>query len=70
MVTIQLEVVSEYQYLGILFNYNGSFKKAVAMRQEKALKAQFSLLVEARTLHLPADITKESKISLMTYKLT
>ena len=29
------------------------------MCQEKALKAQFSLLVKARNLHLPADITCE-----------
>ena len=41
---LYLERVDEYVYLGITFNYNGSFIKAIKALQSKAYKAIYSLI--------------------------
>ena len=57
---VQLEVVSEYKYLGILFSRSGSFsaakKKYIANQNTRAM---FSLLKKARDLLLPLDLQIE-----------
>ena len=38
-----IEQVEDYIYLGICFNWNGSFLKAKKLLQDKASKAMYSL---------------------------
>ena len=40
----EIEVVEQYVYLGILFNYNGSFKKAIDKQITQARKAMFAVI--------------------------
>ena len=51
-----LEIVQEFKYLGVIFNYNGSFVKNRKHVYEQAQRAMFSLL---RQLDLPLDIQLE-----------
>ena len=51
-----LERVDEYVYLGITFNYNGSFIKTIKTLQSKAYKAMYSLIQNGRRLNLPCHI--------------
>jgi hypothetical protein len=39
----ELEIVNEFNYLGILFNRTGNFNKAIKKQAEKATKAMFDL---------------------------
>jgi len=50
-----LEVVDEYLYLGILFNYNGTFTKAIKRLRDIANKAMFSILSKGRKYGLDID---------------
>ena len=52
----QVEVVDDYVYLGVKFNYNGSFTKAIDKQIDQARKAMFSMITKARRLLLPLDI--------------
>ena len=52
----EIEVVDDYVYLGIKFNYNNSFSKAVEKQLVLAKKAMFSLLSKVENLNLPVDI--------------
>lgn len=56
---VQLEVVTEYKYLGILFNRSGSFLAAKKYIASQASRAMFSLLKKARSLLLSLDIQIE-----------
>ena len=53
---IDLEQVEDYIYLGICFNWNGSFVKAKKRLHDKASKAMYSLIQKGRRLNLPTDI--------------
>ena len=53
---IDLEQVEDYIYLGICFNWNGSFVKAKKLLHDKASKAIYSLIQKGRRLNLPTDI--------------
>ena len=57
--TDTIKVVDDYVYLGVKFNYNGSFKKAIAKQVTQARKALFGMLSKARSLVLPIDIQCE-----------
>ena len=46
----------EYTYLGIKFNYNGSFEKAMSKQVNQAKRALYSLVSKFRKLNLPYDI--------------
>ena len=52
----KLEIVRDYQYLGLIFNYNGKFNKAKQKLYEKGSRAMFSLLRKARCLFSPLDV--------------
>ena len=54
-----LENVQELKYLGVIFNYNGSFVKNRKHVYEQAQRAMFSLLRRSRQLDLPLDIQLE-----------
>jgi hypothetical protein len=51
-----IEVVQDFNYLGIKFNYNNKFKKAISKQVNQARRAMFSLITKARKLDLPIDI--------------
>ena len=51
-----LDTVDEYNYLGLVFNYNAKFKIAKSHLYQKGCRAMFSLLKKARNLSFPLDI--------------
>uniref|UniRef100_A0ABM0MA50 RNA-directed DNA polymerase from mobile element jockey-like n=1 Tax=Saccoglossus kowalevskii TaxID=10224 RepID=A0ABM0MA50_SACKO len=51
-----IEVTFDYIYLGITFNYNNKFRKAICKQTNQARCAMFSLLMEAKQLCPPIDI--------------
>ncbi|XP_071508531.1 uncharacterized protein [Diadema antillarum] len=55
----KLDVVDDFVYLGIQFNYNGSFKKAISKQVTQARKALFSMSLKVQKLKLPVDIQCE-----------
>lgn len=56
---VKIEVVHQFQYLGITINYNGSFKPAQQVLYNRASKAMFSLIRKMKKLLLPIDIQIE-----------
>ena len=53
---LDLDLADDYVYLGICFNWNGSFVKAKKILHDKASKAMYSLIQKGRWLKLPTDI--------------
>ena len=54
-----VDVVWDYKYLGVKFNYNNKLKKAQQLQFLLANMAMFSLLSKCRQLNLPLDIQLE-----------
>ena len=54
-----VDVVDDYTYLGVVFNYNGKFHKAIAKQVLQGKKAFYSLLNKVYNLNLPFDISLE-----------
>ena len=54
-----IEVVDDYTYLGTVFNFNGSFKKAIEKQINQGRRAYYALLSKIRKLQLPVDIAFE-----------
>jgi hypothetical protein len=52
----ELEIVEDFSYLGVLFNFNGKFYKAKKRIVEQARKAMFSVVKKSRKLNLPVSI--------------
>ena len=48
-----------YVYLGVVFNYNGSFTKAIDKQLTQGKKAYYALLSKVYRLRLPVDISRE-----------
>ena len=61
-----LEIVDDFSYLGIKFNYNGKFGKTKKHLVDKARKAMFSLVRKARKLFLPIDLQLHLFDSMIT----
>ena len=56
----ELEIVNEFNYLGILFNRTGNFNnKAIKKQAEKATKAMFEVLKRGRTHNLSIECQLE-----------
>ena len=53
---VKLEIVRDYQYLGLIFNYNGKLNKTKQKLFEKGSRAMFSLLSKGRCLFSPLDV--------------
>ena len=51
-----IEVVSSYNYLEVLFNYDGKFGRSIKKQISQAKRALFALLSKARKLQLPLDL--------------
>ena len=56
MKKIELAVVGQYKYLGLIFNYNGKCTEAKKQLVVKGNRAMFLLLRKYRQLQLPVDI--------------
>ena len=54
-----LEIVSTFKYLGIIFNVNGNFSLAKQQQKTQAERAMFCLLNKCKKLKLPIDIQLE-----------
>ena len=54
-----LDVTYEYVYLGVNFNYNTSFIKAIERHISRAKRAMFAIVTKSRRLSLPPDILFE-----------
>ena len=61
-----IEIVDDFSYLGIKFNYNGKFGKTKKHLVDQARKATFSLIRKARKLFLPLDIQLHFFDSMIT----
>ena len=61
-----IEVVFEYTYLGLIFNYNGKFTKAKSKLVEQANRAMFALLQKIRVFSLPIDLSLDLFDKLVT----
>ena len=61
-----LDVTYEYVYLGVNFNYNTSFIKAIERHilVSKAKRAMFAIVTKSRRLLLPLDTLLELLIEL------
>ena len=55
----KIEVVEDYKYLGILFNYNGRFRKGELELKEQATRAMYSLIGKCRKFDMPVDMQME-----------
>ena len=51
-----IEIVDAYSYLGILFNFNGSFIKAKSKLVDQARKALFAVYVRIKNQSIPIDL--------------
>ena len=49
-------MVCDFAYLGVQFNYNGTFKRAMAKQIVQARKALCSMLTKAKKMQLSVDI--------------
>ena len=65
--TEKLDVVDEYVYLGVKFNYNGNYKKMIAKQITQARKALYCMLTKARKLQLPIDIQFKNCLTILCY---
>ena len=53
---LEVEVVTDYVYLGVQMHYNNSLNKAIEKQITLARKAMFSMLSKVNKLNLPIDI--------------
>ncbi len=51
-----LDVVDDFSYLGIKFNFNGKFAKTKKHLVDQARKAMFHVIKKCRKLCLPVDL--------------
>ena len=69
--SLPLETVEDYTYLGMVFNFDGTFTKAIQKQIQQGTKAMYSLLTKARRLCLPIDITcdifEKTVVPVLTY---
>ena len=54
-----INVVHDFVYLGVKFNYNGNFKKAISKQVIQARKASFAMTLKVQRLRLSLDIQCE-----------
>ena len=53
---MKLDVVNDYNYLGVRFNFNAKFNVAKQSLYQKGCRAMFALLKRIKSLSLPQDI--------------
>ena len=55
----EIEIVNEFNYLGIILSRNGNFNKAITKQVEKAKQAMYEVLKRGRTHRLPVECQLE-----------
>ncbi len=65
-----IEVVTDYKYLGVLLYYNGRFHKGELELKETATRAMYSLISKCRKFDLPFDIHLELYTAIVLPILT
>ena len=55
----EIEIVNEFNYLGILLNRTGNFNKAITKQAEKAKQAMYEVLKRGRTHNLSVECQLE-----------
>ena len=68
--TSKLEIVYNYDYLGVTINYNGKFNEATKNRYDKGCRSMYAMLNKIRDLNLPIDIQLKLFDSLVTPVIT
>ena len=53
---IAIDVLDDFTYLGVVFNYNGNFKKEENHAAQQGNKSVFSLMCKSRALNLTLDV--------------
>jgi exonuclease III len=53
---VKVEVSTDYTYLGVSFNYNGRFNKAITRLVNQGTRAMYSILSKSKQISLPLDI--------------
>jgi hypothetical protein len=61
-----LDIVEDFSYLGVKFNYNGKFNKTTKYLCDQARKAMFAVLKKSRTLCLDIDLQLQLFDSMVT----
>ena len=61
----EIEVVGDYKYLGMLFNYNGRSRKGQLALKDNATKAMYAVVGTSRKYDLPIDIQLEMYNSMV-----
>ncbi len=56
---MELELIHNYKYLGLIVNFNGSFKLAFTELKHQASRAMYALIGKCRKLGLPIDLQLE-----------
>ncbi len=56
---MELELVHNVKYLGLIINFNGSFKLAITERKKQASRAMYALIGKCRKLGLRIDLQLE-----------
>ena len=51
-----IESTDDYTYLGVTFNYNGSFGKSMSKQVNQAKRAMYGITSKVRKLQLPIDV--------------
>ena len=51
-----MQIEDSYSYLGVIFNYNGSFVKERAKLMDQARKALYCLYRKLRNISIPIDL--------------
>jgi hypothetical protein len=51
----EIEIVNEFNYLGLLLNRTGNFNKAITKQAEKAKQAMYEVLKRGRTHNLSVE---------------
>ena len=54
-----IDIVEHYKYLGVILNYNGSFKTCQEQLCQQGRRAMYSLIAKCRKFDLPIDLQLE-----------
>ena len=67
----ELEVVDQYTYRGVTFNYNNTFYKSIERQISHAKKAMFSLITKSRRLqvqiYISLDLFEKLVLPILIY---
>ncbi len=56
---VELDIVHNFKYIGLIINFNGSFKLAITELKHQASRAMYARIGKCRKLGLPIDLQLE-----------